>query len=81
MIIPDNKKIQTIMLAKRDKTGKKVSETAGVQNESSHLAPEHAGLHSAAEDLVAAVHSKSPEHVANALQSFIEMHHAAHKED
>lgn len=69
MIIPDSKKIQTIMMSKRDAKGKKTMETSGMQPEAASNDP----VHSAAESLIGAMHEKSPGKVVDAMKSF--MHH------
>lgn len=69
MIMGDGKKIMTILLAKRRSKDAPRELLPGMQNES--VSPEHAATHSAAEDLITAIHDKSAIKAADALRSFM----------
>lgn len=68
MIIPDHKKLMTILVNKRNAKGEKVAQVADMQPESSRY-DEHPELQSHAENLIAAIHEKSPHKVIEALQA------------
>lgn len=70
MIIPDDKKAATIILAKRDGNGKETSAPA-MPEES--LNPEMEGLKAVAEDIMRAINSKSAHDLSQALKAFVEM--------
>lgn len=80
MIMNDKKKLMTILVSKRDpKTGEEKSRTHGMQPESD--SSDESGLHSASEDLIAAVHEKSAHKVKDAMKSFILQHGNLSKKD
>lgn len=77
MFFDDHKKIVTTIMGKRKPGGARVMDQTEVKPEIQKDEPgETDGLHAAAEDILGAHHSKSADHLKQALSNFIDLHHA-----
>lgn len=75
MIYPDDKQHIMTIIAKRDANGKRSAAPMKqeiVKDEDGEMD----GRHAAAQDVIAAMHEKSPEKLMQALSNFVDMHHA-----
>jgi hypothetical protein len=76
MIIPDVKRAVTTIIARRSPKGEPVSGPAEAKDEKVLTEDgEIDGRHTAAQDLMAAIHEKSPMKIAEALGNFVDLHH------
>ena len=74
----DKKKIATIMLGKRNAKGERTAEPTEMKPEITKMEDgEMDGRHSAAQDMIAAFHEKSPEKLSQAMKNFIDIHSAS----
>lgn len=75
MIIPDKKRAMMTIMSKRSPQGESLSGPAPMKPEISKTEPgEPDGLHAASEDMMAAMHEKSPQKFMEALSNFLELH-------
>ena len=76
MFDDDNKRIATAILSKRKPSGERISmapmKTEVVKTEDG----EPDGRHLAAQDMMSAIHEKSPQKFSEALKNFIAIHHS-----
>lgn len=75
MFFDDHKRAITTILGKRNSKGERTMNPTEVKPES-HVSEEGEvdGRHAAAQDILGAHHSKSPEQLMNALANFIDLH-------
>lgn len=72
------KVISTIMTRRKDANSKTLSPAAPIKPEHTmNEGGEVDGMHAAAGDMIAAMHSKSAEHMKQAMQNFLDCHNAA----
>lgn len=81
MFMDDHRKIATIMVSKRNKQGEQTMaptpmKAESVKSEEGEVDPKHI----AAQDVMAAFHSKSAQKLSEAMSNFLEIHHSSQSE-
>jgi hypothetical protein len=79
MYFDEKKNQMSIIKSKRTPKGDKVSEAPMKNEETKHEDGQVDGRHVAAQDILAAMHEKSPEKLAAALANFHDLHSMASK--
>ena len=77
----DHKKIATIMVGKRNSKGDRTAEPTAMKPEITKTEDgQMDGRHAAAQDMMAAMHEKSPEKFSQALKNYMDIHNSTEDE-
>lgn len=73
----DHKKIATVMAGRRNSSGDRIASPTEMKPEITKTEDgEIDGRHSAAQDMIAAFHEKSPERLSQAMKNFMDIHNS-----